>query len=109
MWDGEKVCIRKNERKKETLLPTLTAFVVPKVARATMDFFPPRLLLMLILFVSSYFQVQAASSGPPKYSGPVDVAKSLYREGGMRSIYKGTVATLMRGRSFNQSPYTHSI
>merc|ERR1712088_953446 len=37
-----------------------------------------------------------ASTGPPKYSGPVDVAKQLYREGGMRSIYKGTVATLMR-------------
>jgi len=34
--------------------------------------------------------------GAVKYSGPVDVAKSLYREGGMRSIYKGTVATLLR-------------
>ena len=44
------------------------------------------------------FQVQQASTGPPKYSGPVDVAKQLYREGGMRSIYKGTVATLMRGK-----------
>ncbi len=42
-------------------------------------------------------QVQAASSGPPKYTGPVHVATSLYKEGGLRSIYKGTVATLMRG------------
>ena len=42
--------------------------------------------------------MQQASTGPPKYSGPVDVAKQLYREGGMRSIYKGTVATLMRGK-----------
>lgn len=32
----------------------------------------------------------------PKYSGPTDVVKKLYREGGMRSIYKGTVATLLR-------------
>ncbi|RZF39986.1 hypothetical protein LSTR_LSTR002389 [Laodelphax striatellus] len=31
-----------------------------------------------------------------KYSGPVDVVKQLYKEGGMRSIYKGTVATLLR-------------
>lgn len=32
----------------------------------------------------------------PKYSGPVDVIKKLYWEGGIRSIYKGTVATLLR-------------
>lgn len=46
--------------------------------------------------IKCILQVQQASTGPPKYSGPVDVAKQLYREGGMRSIYKGTVATLMR-------------
>lgn len=33
----------------------------------------------------------------PKYKGPVDCAKQLYREGGIRSIYKGTCATLLRG------------
>lgn len=32
----------------------------------------------------------------PKYAGPVDVVKQLYKEGGIRSIYKGTIATLMR-------------
>lgn len=32
----------------------------------------------------------------PKYSGPNDVVKQLYREGGIRSIYKGTCATLLR-------------
>lgn len=32
----------------------------------------------------------------PKYSGPTDVVKQLYREGGIKSIYKGTVATLLR-------------
>jgi hypothetical protein len=44
------------------------------------------------------FQVQQGGTGPPKYSGPIDVAKSLYREGGLRSVYKGTVATLLRGK-----------
>ena len=45
-------------------------------------------------------QVQQGGKGSAaaKYSGPVDVAKSLYREGGLRSIYKGTVATLLRGK-----------
>ncbi|XP_008546413.1 mitochondrial carnitine/acylcarnitine carrier protein [Microplitis demolitor] len=31
-----------------------------------------------------------------KYNGPVDCIKQLYREGGIRSIYKGTAATLLR-------------
>merc|ERR1712045_171995 len=39
---------------------------------------------------------QGGNASAVKYSGPADVAKSLYREGGMRSIYKGTVATLLR-------------
>ncbi|KRZ80271.1 Protein dif-1 [Trichinella papuae] len=32
-----------------------------------------------------------------QYTGPVDVFKKLYKEGGIRSIYRGTVATLLRG------------
>lgn len=31
-----------------------------------------------------------------KYAGPVDCAKQLYREGGIRSLYRGTAATLLR-------------
>lgn len=46
--------------------------------------------------IKCILQVQQGGKGPAKYSGPVDVAKSLYREGGLRSIYKGTVATLLR-------------
>ena len=32
-----------------------------------------------------------------KYNGPLDCAKQLYKEGGIRSIYKGTFATMARG------------
>ena len=42
-------------------------------------------------------QIQAAGTGPAKYAGPLDCAKQLFREGGIRSIYKGTCATLLRG------------
>ncbi|CAF1409680.1 unnamed protein product [Adineta steineri] len=31
-----------------------------------------------------------------KYNGPIDCAKQLYKEGGIRSIYRGTALTLMR-------------
>lgn len=46
--------------------------------------------------IKCLLQVQQASTGPPKYSGPVDVAKSLYREGGLRSVFKGSAATAAR-------------
>lgn len=42
-------------------------------------------------------QIQQAS-GEVKYAGPMDCVKQLYRENGIRSIYKGTALTLMRGR-----------
>lgn len=46
--------------------------------------------------IKCLLQVQQASTGPPKYSGPADVVKSLYREGGLRSIFKGSAATAAR-------------
>ncbi|KAG8186349.1 hypothetical protein JTE90_005877 [Oedothorax gibbosus] len=48
--------------------------------------------------IKCLLQVQAAGTGVEhKYAGPVDCAKKLYKEGGIRSIYKGTAATLLRG------------
>ena len=49
--------------------------------------------------IKCILQVQQSGSAPMgqpvgstvKYSGPVDVVKSLYRGGGIRSIYKGTM------------------
>jgi len=37
------------------------------------------------------------TQGPnPKYKGPFNVVSGLYKEGGLKSLYKGTVATLLR-------------
>lgn len=41
-------------------------------------------------------QIQA-STGNVKFNGPMDCVKQLYRESGIRGIYKGTALTLMRG------------
>ncbi|KAI9633192.1 mitochondrial carrier domain-containing protein [Dioszegia hungarica] len=38
----------------------------------------------------------AGQSGQAAYSGPIDVVRKLYAEGGMRSIFRGTFATLAR-------------
>ncbi|XP_076468851.1 mitochondrial carnitine/acylcarnitine carrier protein-like [Babylonia areolata] len=39
---------------------------------------------------------QAAEVKDRKYSGMVDCARQLYREGGVRSVYRGSAATLLR-------------
>lgn len=46
--------------------------------------------------IKCILQVQSMNEQPAKYSGPVDVVKKLYKEGGIRSIYRGTGATLLR-------------
>jgi solute carrier family 25 carnitine/acylcarnitine transporter 20/29 len=41
-------------------------------------------------------QKQLAPGEKPKYSGGVDVVRQLYREGGVRSVFRGSTATLAR-------------
>jgi solute carrier family 25 carnitine/acylcarnitine transporter 20/29 len=42
-------------------------------------------------------QVQGQGApGEQKYKGVLDVIKGLYKEGGMRSIFRGSAATLVR-------------
>ncbi|XP_026162303.1 cAMP-dependent protein kinase type II-alpha regulatory subunit isoform X2 [Mastacembelus armatus] len=45
--------------------------------------------------IKCLLQIQAAS-GEVKYAGPMDCVKQLYRESGIRGVYKGTALTLMR-------------
>lgn len=44
--------------------------------------------------------LQVQERGNQKYDGPISVIKNLYHEGGIRSLYKGTCATLLRGIFF---------
>lgn len=46
--------------------------------------------------IKCLLQIQQGGNVPQKYSGMVDCAKQLYSEGGIRSIYKGSVATILR-------------
>ncbi|KAL9939645.1 hypothetical protein V8E36_001462 [Tilletia maclaganii] len=47
--------------------------------------------------VKVLLQLQGQSGGSgPKYNGPVDVVRQLYKEGGLKAIFRGTGATLAR-------------
>lgn len=41
-------------------------------------------------------QAGAQKAGPPEFRGPLDVAKHLWRTGGVRAFYKGTALTFAR-------------
>ena len=50
-----------------------------------------------IVAETTYCQVQMQDKGKAKYSGSWSCAHQLYREGGVKSIYKGTASTLITG------------
>ncbi len=44
------------------------------------------------------------TAGQPKYSSSIDCGRKLLREGGLRNLYRGTVATLLRGNTHTHTP-----
>ncbi|XP_046852752.1 mitochondrial carnitine/acylcarnitine carrier protein-like [Xenia sp. Carnegie-2017] len=46
--------------------------------------------------IKCLLQIQQASTGEAKYNGPLDCAKKIIKESGIRGLYKGTCATLLR-------------
>ncbi|XP_015749155.1 PREDICTED: mitochondrial carnitine/acylcarnitine carrier protein-like isoform X2 [Acropora digitifera] len=46
--------------------------------------------------IKCLLQVQQSLAGEKTFKGPLHCANKLYREGGIRSLYKGTCATLLR-------------
>ena len=54
-------------------------------------------LLLGLSLITSIHQIQMASKEKAKYKGSIDCARQLLREGGIRNLYKGTAATLLRG------------
>mmetsp|Transcript_21911 Transcript_21911/g.33144 ORF Transcript_21911/g.33144 Transcript_21911/m.33144 type:complete len:168 (+) Transcript_21911:555-1058(+) len=48
--------------------------------------------------IKCLMQIKEAAKGSPKYKGMVDCAGQVLRQGGMRSLFKGTFAMLLRDR-----------
>lgn len=90
-----------------------TSFQLPFVMSSVIDFSffskdTPHPPLLVDTFEMKYYnrsfhffyfspQVQQSLGGEKTFKGPLHCANKLYREGGIRSLYKGTCATLLRG------------
>lgn len=48
--------------------------------------------------IKCLLQIQQGANAVKVYNGPVDCAKKLYKQGGISSIYRGSGATLLRGK-----------
>ena len=44
--------------------------------------------------VKVVLQTQDQNAGGKKYSGMFDATRGMYREGGLKSLYRGTIATV---------------
>ncbi|MBW0478197.1 hypothetical protein O181_017912 [Austropuccinia psidii MF-1] len=57
---------------------------------------PTTLIAAPIERVKVLLQVDGQNPGQQKYSGSIDCVKQVYKQGGIKSIYKGSLATVIR-------------
>ncbi|KAJ7706335.1 carnitine/acyl carnitine carrier [Mycena rosella] len=76
---------------------TSDALSIPELAAAGfMSAVPTTLVTAPVERAKVLLQVQGQGGAEHKYKGVLDVMKHLYKEGGMRSIFRGSGATLAR-------------
>jgi solute carrier family 25 carnitine/acylcarnitine transporter 20/29 len=76
--------------------PAIQNFTIPQVCIAGgLSSLPTTLLMAPTERIKCLLQIQMAST-TPKYAGMVDCARQVLKEGGVRSLFKGTFATLLR-------------
>ncbi|KAJ1994503.1 carnitine transporter [Dimargaris cristalligena] len=57
---------------------------------------PATLLMTPTERIKCLLQIQGHSNAPPKYNGPIHAARVILKESGIRGLFKGTGATLLR-------------
>jgi len=76
---------------------TDSALSTPELAAAGfLSAVPTTLVTAPVERAKVLLQVQGQGGSGPQYKGVLDVMRHLYKEGGIRSIYRGTFATLAR-------------
>ncbi|KAI0830735.1 hypothetical protein BC628DRAFT_1313124 [Trametes gibbosa] len=70
---------------------------IPELATAGfLSAIPTTLVTAPVERAKVLLQVQGQTPGGPQYKGVFDVVRHLYREGGVRSVFRGSVATVAR-------------
>ncbi|KAI0734488.1 mitochondrial carrier [Fomitopsis betulina] len=70
---------------------------IPELAAAGfLSAIPTTLVTAPVERAKVLLQVQGQGHGGPQYTGVFDVVKHLYREGGLRSVFRGSAATVAR-------------
>jgi solute carrier family 25 carnitine/acylcarnitine transporter 20/29 len=77
--------------------PAIQEYTISQISVAGfLSAFPATLLMAPTERVKCLLQVQEVAAGPPKYKGMVDCGMQLLRSGGVKSLFKGFNATLLR-------------
>lgn len=92
-YDVGKTLVRKLTPGSDPKTPLTTAQIS---AAGFFSAIPMTLITAPFERVKVLLQIQGQSSAPPKYKGPLDVVRQLYVEGGVRSVFRGSLATLAR-------------
>ncbi|KAI1793968.1 mitochondrial carrier [Ganoderma leucocontextum] len=70
---------------------------IPELATAGfLSAIPTTLVTAPVERAKVLLQIQGQGQGGPQYKGVFDVVKHLYREGGLRSVFRGSTATVAR-------------
>jgi solute carrier family 25 carnitine/acylcarnitine transporter 20/29 len=75
-------------------LPTTLATAPVERAKVLLQVCQPSCKIQRVTLI--IYQVQGQGGSGTQYKGVFDVVRHLYQEGGIRSIYRGTFATLAR-------------
>jgi solute carrier family 25 carnitine/acylcarnitine transporter 20/29 len=77
--------------------PPIQEFSIGQVCVAGgLSALPATVLMAPTERIKCLLQIQQASSGPPKYKGMLDCAGQILKQGGVKSLFKGFLATLLR-------------
>lgn len=72
-------------------------FTIPQICVAGgLSSLPTTMLMAPTERIKCLLQIQKSEGNKAKYSGMLDCAKQVLKEGGIRSLYRGTFATLLR-------------
>ena len=97
-YDMGKRVVKYVDKKGSTEDPSYVFTTTQLCVAGGISAFPTTLIMAPSERLKCLLQIEGQASGnsKPKYNGLLDCARQVYKEGGIRSVFKGTGATLLR-------------